>query len=105
MYDPTGAVVSSATVTGSYNSYKDVQQPDDDTDIKLTMSGDYIVEYIVSDKAGNETTQRVKITVVSKGSGKAKTFTGLSIALTVIAVVLLAGVIIYVVRFRKVKSK
>ncbi len=69
------------------------------------MSGDYIVEYIVSDKAGNETTQRVKITVVSKGSGKAKTFTGLSIALTVIAVVLLAGVIIYVVRFRKVKSK
>ncbi len=105
LYDPTGAVVSSATVTGSYNSYKDVQQPDDDTDIKLTMSGDYIVEYIVSDKAGNETTQRVKISVVSKGSGKAKTFTGLSIALTVIAVVLLAGVIIYVVRFRKVKSK
>lgn len=103
LIDPSKEEVSSATVSGSFSTYWD--DVNNGTDIVLNMNGKYEVEYTVTDAAGNETVYREVINVASKGSAKPTTFTALSITLTVIAVVLLAGVIVYVVRFRKVKSK
>lgn len=103
LIDPSKEDVSSATVTGSYNSYKD--KANNGTDITLGMAGQYEVVYTATDSVGNVTTQRYTITVVSSGSGTPTTITTLSTVLIIIAVVLLAGVIVYVVRFRKVKEK
>lgn len=103
LMDPSREEVTGATVTGSYDSYKN--KVNNDTTIKLDKVGEYRVVYTVTDASGNETVMDYKFTVVNNGSSTPTTFTALSITLTVVAVVLLAGVIVYVVRFRKVKSK
>ena len=103
LYDPSREEVTDATVSGSYSSY--AEKPNNGTDITLDKAGTYEVVYTATDSVGNVTTQRFTINVVSSGSGKPTTITGVSTALIIVAVVLLAGVIIYVVRFRKVKEK
>ncbi|MCH5159005.1 MAG: hypothetical protein J1F33_07410 [Clostridiales bacterium] len=103
LIDPSKNEVSSATVNGSYSTYKDYAN--NGTDITFSMAGQYEIVYTARDAYGNETTQRYTVTVVSSGSGTPTTITTLSTVLIIVAVVLLAGVIIYVVRFRKVKEK
>lgn len=103
LMNPSREEVSGATVSGSYDSYRN--KVNNDTAIKLDKVGEYRVVYTVTDASGNETVMDYKFTVVNSGSSTPTTFTALSITLTVVAVVLLAGVIVYVVRFRKVKSK
>lgn len=103
LYDPSREEVSDATVSGSYSSY--AGKENNGTDITFDKAGTYEVVYTATDSVGNVTTQRVSITVVSSGSGTPTTITTLSTVLIIVAVVLLAGVIIYVVRFRKVKEK
>ncbi len=104
LIDPAGADVSGATVSGSYSSYAGSEN--NGSTITLDMSGRYQVVYTATDSVGNVTTYpTVEITVVSDGSSKPTTITTLSTVLIIIAVVLLAGVIVYVVRFRKVKEK
>lgn len=102
LVDPSREEVGDATVSGSYNTYHDAE--DNKTEITLSMAGTYEVVYTATDSVGNETTQRVTITVVSSGSSTPTTITTLSTVLIIVAVVLLAGVIVYVVRFRKVKK-
>lgn len=104
IYDPSGAEVSGAAVSGSYNSYKD--KPNNGSAIKLDKSGTYKVVYTVKDAVGNgEDSPLIEyITVSASGTSTPTTFTTLSTVLIIIAVVLLAGVIVYVVRFRKVKK-
>ncbi len=102
LYDPSKEEVSEATVSGSYRTYKD--KKNNDTEIKLDKSGDYEVVYTVTDSVGNSTELRYTITVVRAGSSTPTTFTTVSTVLIIVAVVLLAGVIVYVVRFRKVKK-
>lgn len=99
--DPSKEEVTDATVSGSYGSNAD--KKNNGTKIKFTMAGTYEVIYTAKDSVGNPTTQRYTITVVSSGSSTPTTWTTLSTVLIVIAIVLLAGVIVYVVRFRKVK--
>ena len=110
LYNPSREEVTEATVSGSYDShrndkYNGYDSKDKESPIKFTMAGQYEVVYTATDSVGNVTTQRYNITVVSSGSGKPTTITTLSTVLIVVAVVLLAGVIVYVVRFRKVKVK
>lgn len=100
LIDPSKEEVSSATISGSYASYAEKTG----SDITLDKSGTYEVVYTATDAVGNVTTQRYTITVSASGSGSATTFTTLSTVLIIVAVVLLAGVIVYVVRFRKVKK-
>lgn len=102
LLNPKGQEVSGATVSGSYNSYKD--KTNNGSEIKLDKSGTYTVEYTVRDSVGNEETHRVQFSVTAEGTSSPTTFTALSTTLIIVAVVLLAGVIIYVVRFRKVKK-
>ncbi|MCH5350930.1 MAG: hypothetical protein J1F39_03065 [Clostridiales bacterium] len=103
LIDPSKNEVSSATVNGSYSTYKDYAN--NGTEITFSMAGQYEIVYEAEDAYGNKTTQRYNVTVVSSGSGTPTTITTLSTVLIIVAVVLLAGVIIYVVRFRKVKEK
>ncbi len=103
LFDPSREEVTDATVSGSYSSY--AEKENNGTDITFGKAGTYEVVYTATDSYGNVTTQRYTINVVSSGSGKPTTITTLSTVLIIVAVVLLAGVIIYVVRFRKVKEK
>lgn len=103
LIDPSREEVTDATVSGSYTSRYDAKN--NGSTITLSKPGTYEVEYTVTDAVGNPMTERVTITVTSSGSGSPTTFTTLSTVLIIVAVVLLAGVIVYVVRFRKVKSK
>ncbi|MCM1368610.1 MAG: hypothetical protein NC184_07365 [Roseburia sp.] len=102
LIDPSREEVTDATVSGAYNTYRDYGN--NGSTITFGMAGTYEVVYTATDKANNETTIRYTITVVSSGSGTPTTITTLSTVLIVVAVVLLAGVIVYVVRFRKVKK-
>lgn len=102
LIDPSRDEVSDATVSGSYKNYANSEN--NGTTITLNKVGTYEVVYTATDAVGNTTTQRVTITVVGKGSSTPTTLTTLSTVLIVVAIVLLAGVIIYVIRFRKVKK-
>lgn len=102
LIDPSKEEVSSATVHGSFSTYKDDE--DNKTAITLDKNGEYEVVYTLEDAVGNKTVQSYTITVVRSGSATPTTFTAVSTTLIIVAVVLLAGVIVYVVRFRKVKK-
>lgn len=102
LVNPSKENVADAVITGSYDNNKD--RLDNNTDIKFDMAGTYKVVYTAKDTYGNETKQEYEITVVSSGTSTPTTWTTLSTVLIIVAVVLLAGVIVYVVRFRKVKK-
>ncbi|MDE6029606.1 MAG: hypothetical protein K2F90_04725 [Clostridiales bacterium] len=102
IYDPSHELISGSTVDGSYNGYKD--KGNNGSEIKLNKVGEYTIVYTAKDSVGNEYKITETLTVTSKGSSTPTTWTTLSTVLIVVAIVLLAGVIIYVVRFRKVKK-
>ena len=102
LINPSNETVSDATITGSYQNNKERQ--DNGTDIKLDMAGTYKIVYTATDAKGNETKQEFESTVLSNSANTPTTWTTLSTVLIIVAIVLLAGVIVYVVRFRKVKK-
>lgn len=102
IYDPSGELLSSSTVDGSYSGY--ANKKNNGSEIKLNKVGEYTIVYTAKDSVGNPYKITENVTVASKGSGTPTTWTGLSTALIIVAVILLAGVIIYVVKFRKVKK-
>lgn len=76
------------------------------SDYTLTTSGTWTVRYTVTDDAGNSSVQNYYITVTSSSSSiSTESVTTLSVVLIVVGVVLIAGIIIYLVRFRKRKAK
>ena len=76
------------------------------SDYTLTTSGTWTVRYTVTDDAGNSSVQNYYITVTSSSSSiSTESVTTLSVVLIVVGVVLIAGIIIYRVRFRKRKAK
>ena len=89
----TLAEVTSATKKNNGTSYT------------FTLNGTYQVVYSVTDAAGNVTTQNYYITVTSSSSNvSTEAITTLSVVLIVVGVILIAGIIIYLIRFRKRKS-
>lgn len=102
IYDPSHELISGSTVDGSYTSY--AKKDNNGSEIKLNKVGEYTIVYTAKDAVGNDYKITETLTVTSKGSSTPTTWTTLSTVLIIVAIVLLAGVIIYVVRFRKVKK-
>lgn len=102
IYDPSHELISGSTVSGGYSGYAD--KATNGSDITLNKVGEYTIVYTAKDKVDNEYKITETLTVTSKGSSTPTTWTTLSTVLIIVAIVLLAGVIIYVVRFRKVKK-
>ncbi len=102
IYDPSHELISGSTVDGSYTGY--ASKANNGSEIKLSKVGEYTIVYTAKDAVGNDYKITETLTVTSKGSSTPTTWTTLSTVLIIVAIVLLAGVIIYVVRFRKVKK-
>lgn len=102
IYDPSHELISGSTVDGSYTGY--ATKGNNGSEITLNKVGEYTIVYTAKDAVGNDYKITETLTVTSKGSSTPTTWTTLSTVLIVVAIVLLAGVIIYVVRFRKVKK-
>lgn len=102
IYDPSHEIISGSTVSGGYSGY--ANNGNNGSKIYLTKVGEYTIVYTAKDSVGNEYKITETLTVTGKGSSSATTWTTLSTVLIIVAIVLLAGVIVYVVRFRKVKK-
>lgn len=102
IYDPSHELISGSTVDGSYTGY--AKKENNGSEIKLNKVGEYTIVYTAKDAVGNDYKITETLTVTSKGSSTPTTWTTLSTVLIIVAILLLAGVIIYVVRFRKVKK-
>lgn len=102
IYGPDKELISSHTVSGTASSYAD--KTNNGSEIKLGDVGEYRIVYTATDSVGNEYKLVETVTVTGEGSSTPTTWTTLSTVLIIVAVVLLAGVIVYVVRFRKVKK-
>ncbi len=101
LIDPSKSEV--VTVSGKGSTY--ATKTDNGATIKLDKSGTYTVVYEVSDEAGNKTTLQYQIVVSAQKSTSNISLTMISTVLIIVGVVLIAGVIIYFVRYRKVKPK
>ncbi len=101
--DPAGTAVY--TVKGTGSSYASATKPTDGSKYTFTKTGNYTVEYSVKDQAGNETLYTETITVSAANVSSPISTKIISTILIIVGVLLIAGVILYFVRFRKVKSK
>lgn len=72
--------------------------------IVLSESGKYVVTYTVTDENGNKSTQTFNVTVSDSASSSGISLAALSAILIVVGVLLIAGVIVYLFRFRTVKK-
>ncbi len=70
----------------------------------LDEAGKYTVIYEVIDEAGNSAVREFEITVTGKSSGSGISLAALSTILIIVGVLLIAGVVVYLFRFRKVKK-
>ncbi len=103
VYGPDGSVVGTQ-ISGKGETYANKTAPS--TAFTLDESGKYTVKYTVTDAAGNVATKEFEITVTSTTGNSGISLAALSTILIVVGVLLIAGVIVYLFRFRKVdKSK
>lgn len=86
-----------ASVTG-----KDTETSSDA--IKLSESGKYTVTYTVTDENGNKASTVYSVTVTGESKDGGISLAALSAILIVVGVLLIAGVIVYLFRFRTVKK-
>lgn len=95
------------TVSGRGETYRKLttSSADDTTGYTMTKTGIYTVEYVVSDEAGNEEKVSYTINVHAAKVNNPVSTKIISTILIIVGVLLIAGVILYFVRFRKVKSK
>lgn len=99
---PDGEVVG-GTINGTGTTYANKTTPSSG-EFTLDASGKYTVRYEVSDKAGNTSVKEVEITVTSSSGNKGISLAALSTILIIVGVLLIAGVVVYLFRFRKVKK-
>ncbi len=99
---PDGEVVG-GTISGKGTTYANKELPASG-EITLDASGKYIVTYTVTDAAGNDYTQEYEITVTNSSSNKGISLATLSTILIIVGVLLIAGVVVYLFRFRRVKK-
>ena len=101
LVDPSGEEV--ATVSGTGTTY--ANRENSGSTITLSKSGTYTVTYEVTDENGNTSTQKYSITVTAQASGSSVSLTAISTVLIIVGIVLIVGVIVYLVRYRKIKPK
>lgn len=101
LVDPSGEEVD--TVSGTGTTY--ASRGNSGTTITLSKSGTYTVTYEVTDENGNTSTQKYTITVTAQASGGNVSLTAISTVLIIVGIVLIVGVIVYLVRYRKIKPK
>ncbi len=92
-------------VNGTGESFRTATKPSNGDAYKFTQAGVYTVEYQVTDAAGNTTRETYSITVTAAKVNNPVSTKIISTILIIVGVLLIAGVILYFVRFRKVKSK
>lgn len=97
LYNPAGDAV--VTVNHKTRPYSGTEP------YTFTQAGTYRVVYSVTDAAGNTSTTDKYITVVGKSSISSSSTATLAIVLIIVGVLLIAGLIIYLIRFRKRKPK
>ena len=101
---PDGSTVF--TVDGTGENYRKAVRPTDTTKgYTFTKTGTYTVEYTVYDNVGNANKETFSITVTAAKVNNPVSTKVISTILIIIGVLLIAGVILYFVRFRKVKAK
>lgn len=100
---PDGSTVY--TVEGTGENYRTMTKPTGSDAYKFTKTGTYTVEYVVTDKANNATRVTQTITVSAAKVNNPVSTKIISTILIIVGVLLIAGVILYFIRFRKVKSK
>ncbi len=100
---PDGTAVY--TVDGRGDTYRDKTTDDTNKAYKFTKTGNYTVEYVVYDKVGNSSITSYTINVSAAKVNNPVSTKIISTILIIVGVLLIAGVILYFVRFRKVKSK
>ena len=96
LIDPNNSVIAtltSRTLANNGSSYT------------LGIAGQYRVEYTVTDDAGNSTVVKYTIVVSSSSSTSPSSgaVTTLAVVLIIVGVLLVAGVVIYLIRFRRRK--
>lgn len=101
LVDPSGEEVD--TVSGTGTTY--ASRGNSGSTITLSKSGTYTVTYEVTDENGNTSTQKYTITVTAQASGGNVSLTAISTVLIIVGIVLIVGVIVYLVRYRKIKPK
>lgn len=101
LVDPSGEEVD--TVSGTGTTY--ASRGNSGTTITLSKSGTYTVIYEVTDENNNTSTQKYTITVTAQASGGNVSLTAISTVLIIVGIVLIVGVIVYLVRYRKIKPK
>ena len=96
LIDPSGATVATITSQNLANN---------GASYELSTAGQYTVQYTVTDAAGNSIS--VKYTIVVSSSSVSNPSSGavttLAVVLIIVGVILIAGVVIYLIRFRKRK--
>lgn len=101
---PDGSTVY--TVDGTGNAYRIATTPTDNTSAyTFTKTGIYTVEYVTYDEANNSSIMSYTISVTAAKVNNPVSTKIISTILIIVGVLLIAGVILYFVRFRKVKSK
>lgn len=102
LLDPAKSEVVS--VSGKNSRYANMSN-NNGSEIKLDKSGTYTVVYEVTDENGNKSTLQYQFTVAAQRSANNVSLTMISTVLIIVGVILIVGVIIYFVRYRKVKPK
>lgn len=106
LYSPSGDSVYS--ISGWGNDYRanrtdSLSSDDDDAGYSISSTGTYEVVYTATDLYGNESKYREEFTVTSSGSSSSLSLTVLGTVLIIVAILLIAGIILYFVRFYKRK--
>jgi hypothetical protein len=102
IYTPTGETVySTDALKGS--SGRDKVFNSSDAAYTFDKSGLYTVEYTATDKVGNSSVVRETIDVTAADNSSAVALRVLRTVLIIVGVVLIAGVVLYFWRYRKVK--
>lgn len=99
---PDGKEVGTA-ISGKGTTYANRTAPTSG-EFTLDASGKYTVTYTVTDEAGNESKQEFEITVTNSTSNSGISLATLSTILIIVGVLLIAGVLVYLFRFRRVKK-
>lgn len=99
--DPTGTVISDASVTVTYSVFN---KQGIKLEYEFESSGTYTVECIVKGNNGKEAKEHYTINVVAPQNNWTKAQTTLMVVLIIVGVLLLVGLIVYFVRFRKVRK-